>query len=64
MEENKEKGKLRQFFDLSEVFGYYFKKKDANKKVDLNTRMMHGMNRIAIIVFLLAMLYFVVKKIL
>lgn len=59
-----QKNKMKRFFDLSEVFEYYFKKKSSDKKMDINTKMMHGMNRIAVIVFLLAILFFVFKKIL
>jgi len=61
--EEKKKNKVGYFFDLKEVFGYYFKKRDPNKKIDLNLKMMHGMNKISIIVFLLAMLFFISKKI-
>lgn len=61
--EEKKKSKVGYFFDLGEVFGYYFKKRDPNKKIDFNLKMMHGMNKISIIVFLLAIIFFVCKKI-
>lgn len=63
MEEEQEKSKLKEFFSLGEVFGYFFRKKEPNTKKDLNLRMMHGINKFAIIAFLLGMIYFISKKI-
>lgn len=63
MEEEQEKSKFKEFFSLGEVFGYFFRKKDNNPKKDLNLRMMHGINKFAIIAFLLGMIYFISKKI-
>ena len=51
------------FFDLSEVAKYYFRKKDPNKKKDTNLRMMHGINKIALFMFLAAIIYLVIKRI-
>lgn len=63
MEEKEEKSKLREFFSLGEVVGYFFRKKQPGEKKDLNLRMMHGINKFAIIAFLLGMIYFISKKI-
>ncbi|MFY0625152.1 MAG: hypothetical protein JXR07_02575 [Reichenbachiella sp.] len=60
--ENEQKESSKKFFALGEVFGYFFRKSDPNRKPDLNLKMMHGINKIAIIVFLLAILYFIAKK--
>jgi hypothetical protein len=54
----------RQFFALGEVGGYYFRKKDPSRPSDINIRMMHGINKISIIVFLLGIIYIVLKKLL
>ncbi|MEO9966346.1 MAG: DUF6728 family protein [Reichenbachiella sp.] len=62
MEDKQENSKLREFFSLGEVFGYFFRKKDPNQKRDLNLRMMHGINKFAIIAFLLGVIYFIIKK--
>lgn len=62
MEDKKEKSGLKEFFSLGEVFGYFFRKEDPNQKKDLNLRMMHGINKFAIIAFLLGMIYFIIKK--
>jgi hypothetical protein len=51
--------KLKEQFKLGEAFGYFinvFKKPDPNKPTNLNIRMMHGINRISIIMFLICML--------
>ena len=63
MEDKNEKKGLGYFFDLSEVWNYYFRKKDPNRKPDLNLRMMHGINKIAIVMFLLATIYIIYKYI-
>ncbi len=59
-EENEKKG-MGYFFDLSEVARYYFRKKDPNKKNSINLRLMHGINKIALFMFLMAMLILLYK---
>lgn len=55
---------MKNFFSLGEVFGYYFRRKgEEAEKPDLNLRMMHGINKIAITVFLIGMSFFIAKKI-
>lgn len=47
--------RLIQFFQLSEVFGYFvrvFQKPDPSRPNTSYLRMMHGINRISIIMFL------------
>jgi hypothetical protein len=53
---------LKEFLSLGEVGGYFFRKKDATRPRNVNIRMMHGINRISIIVFLLAVLYLLAKR--
>ena len=55
------KGGLRQFFSLGEVGGYFFRQKDPNRPTNINIRMMHGVNKISIAIFLLGVLYIVWK---
>lgn len=62
MEEEKNDQQSNKLFSLGEVFGYFFRKKDPSRKADLNLRMMHGINKIGIVVFLLGMIYFLTKK--
>jgi hypothetical protein len=58
---NRKKLSLREFFGVSEVFGYFFRKKDANRPQNINIKMMHGVNKISIIIFLLGVLYLIFK---
>ena len=58
-EENKES---HNYFDFSEVFKYYFRKKDPNDKPNLNLRMMHGINKISILLFLMALIVWTVRR--
>jgi hypothetical protein len=47
--------KLFNFLNVGEVFGYFvrvFQKKDPSKPDSYNLRMMHGINRISILMFL------------
>jgi hypothetical protein len=70
MEENQQGGKekkkrgLREFFSLGEVGGYFFRKKDPNRPVNTNIRIMHGINKLSIIIFLLAIIFLVLKRLL
>lgn len=57
-EENKEVG---YYFDFKEVFTYFFRKKDPNRKTNFNLRMMHGINKISILMFLMAVIVMVVR---
>lgn len=60
----KNKGKLREFFSFGEVGGYFFRKKDPSRPTNINIKMMHGINRISIIVFLLGVIYLILKRLL
>jgi hypothetical protein len=57
----KKKG-LKEFFSLGEVGGYFFRKKDPSRPSDINIRMMHGINKISIVVFLLGVLYIIFRR--
>ena len=64
MEENKKEGNsLKDLFSFGEVLNYYFRKKDPNRKTNISLKMMHGVNKIAIIIFLAGMIYFIIKKV-
>ncbi|WP_186757477.1 DUF6728 family protein [Echinicola salinicaeni] len=57
--------KIKEFFQLGEVGNYFirvFKKTDPNQKSNLNLRMMHGINRISILIFLAALIFWIVKR--
>ena len=60
--EPKKKLSFKEFFSMGEVGNYFFRKKDANRPTNINIKMMHGVNRLAIIIFLLGMIYFIIKR--
>lgn len=46
---------------INEVLGYFFRKKDPSAKPNFNLRMMHGINKISIIVFLGGIIFLLIK---
>ncbi len=54
----------REFFSLGEVGGYFFRKKDNSRPSNINIRMMHGINKISIAIFLLGVAFLILKRIL
>ena len=63
-QENKdEKKEAGYYFNLKEVLTYYFRKKDPNRPIDTNLKMMDGINKICIIMFLIAVIVMVVRVI-
>lgn len=60
---HKKKG-WKEFFSLGEVGGYFFRRKDPSRPSNINIRMMHGINKISIVVFLLGVLYLILKRLL
>jgi hypothetical protein len=57
----KSKGGLRDFFSLGELGGYFFRKKDPNRPRNFSLRMMHGVNKISILIFLIGVIYLIFK---
>ncbi len=53
---------VRDFFSMGEVGGYFFRKKDPNRPNNINIRMMHGINKISILVFLGALTLWLIKR--
>jgi hypothetical protein len=47
---------------LGEVGGYFFRKKNPSRPSNINIKLMHGINKIAIIVFLLGIIFFILKR--
>jgi len=62
MEESKQKNSFKDYFKVGEAFGYFFRKKDPNRPSNFNIKMMHGINKISIIVFLLGVLFLIAKR--
>jgi hypothetical protein len=61
-EKKKKKSGLRNFISLGEVGGYFFRKKDPNRPSNINIKLMHGINKISIIVFLLGVIFIIIKR--
>ncbi|HEY9044946.1 MAG TPA: DUF6728 family protein [Ohtaekwangia sp.] len=55
------KGGWKEFFSLGEVGNYFFRKKDPSRPNNINIRMMHGVNKISIIIFLAGVLFLIFK---
>jgi len=60
--EEKKKLSVREFLSLGEVGGYFFRKKDPSRPMNINIKMMHGINKISIAVFLVGVLYLILKR--
>ena len=54
----------KDFFKLGEVGGYFFRKKDPSRPSNINIKMMHGINKISIIIFLLGVIFLILKRLL
>jgi hypothetical protein len=63
-EGEKKKLTFREFFSMGEVGGYFFRKKDPSRPSNINIKMMHGVNKISIIIFLLGVIYIILKRLL
>lgn len=61
--ENKPKKlSFKDFFSLGEVGGYFFRGKDPNRPSNINLKMMHGVNKISILIFLAGVIFLIVKR--
>jgi hypothetical protein len=58
----KKRAGIKEFFSLGEVAGYFFRKKKPDQPANINIKIMHGINKIAIIVFLLGVIYLILKR--
>ncbi|MEJ7646668.1 MAG: DUF6728 family protein [Chryseolinea sp.] len=57
-----EKKSWRDSATLGEVGGYFFRKKDASRPTNINIKMMHGINKISIAIFLLGVIFLIAKR--
>jgi hypothetical protein len=62
--QQKKKNGYKQFFSMGEVGGYFFRKKDPNRPTNINLKMMHWVNKISIIIFILGVLFLILKRLL
>ncbi|MCH7399748.1 hypothetical protein MM236_17270 [Belliella sp. DSM 107340] len=57
--------RLKEFFQLGELGNYFvrvFQKPDPNKKSNLNMKMMHGINKISILMFLAFIIIWIARR--
>lgn len=59
---DKKTNRFKEFFAMNEVAGYFFRKKDPNRPKGINLTLMHGINKISIVIFLLAFLFWLYKR--
>ncbi len=59
-----EKNTLKDYFKFGEVIGYFFRKKDPNQKTGFTLKAMHTINKISILIFLLALIVWIVRRVL
>ncbi len=62
-EEKDQSAEKVNYFDFSEVLGYFFRKKDPNRPKNFNIRTMHTINKISILMFLFAVAVMIVRAI-
>jgi len=63
-EGEKKKLTFKEFFSMGEVGGYFFRKKDPSRPSNINIKMMHGVNKISIIIFLVGVIYIILRRLL
>ncbi|KYG74340.1 hypothetical protein AWW68_16555 [Roseivirga spongicola] len=51
----------KEAFDFGPVLGYFFRKKDPSRPSNFNLKVMHGINKISIIMFLIALTVMIVR---
>ena len=62
-EQKQPKEEKVNYFDFSEVLGYFFRKKTPSRPRNFNIRAMHTINKISILMFLFAVIVMVVRAI-
>lgn len=58
----KKQNKISYYFDFSEVLNYFFRKKDPNKKTNFSLKAMHTVNKLSILIFIIAVLLIVFRR--
>lgn len=57
-----QKRSWKDYFRVGEVVTYFFRKRDASRPTNINIRMMHGVNKVSIIIFLLGVMFIIFKR--
>lgn len=61
-EDKKERASFKEYFQLKELAGYFFRKK-SKEKGDFSLRSMHFVNKFSMLVFLVAVIYLFIKNV-
>ena len=56
------KNSIKEYFQMGELWGYFFRKKDPDRPKNFNIKVMHGINRFSIIIFVVAVLFLILRK--
>ncbi len=62
-ETQQDKKGIGYYFGFTEVLTYFFRKKDPNRPTNFNIKVMHGINKISIIMFLICVLIIIARRI-
>jgi len=57
------KNTWKDYFALNEVATYFFRKPNPDHKPNLNLKMMHGINKISMLMFLVCVVVIIVRTI-
>ena len=61
-EQNKEEKKeVGYYFDFKEVMTYFFRKKEISRPSNINIKMMHGINKISMLMFLICVIVIIAR---
>ncbi len=60
MEDQEKKG-TGYYFNFGEVWTYYFRKKDPNRPINTSLKMMHGVNKISMLMFLACVIVIITR---
>ena len=63
MKEEDQKRDVGYYFNFKEVLTYFFRKKDPSRPTNTSLKMMHGVNKISIIMFLICLIVIVSRYI-
>ncbi|MEQ8582994.1 MAG: hypothetical protein RIC30_11345 [Marinoscillum sp.] len=61
--QNEEKQDVGYYFNFKEVLTYFFRKKDPTRPSNTSIKMMHGVNKISMIMFLICVIVIIVRYI-
>ena len=58
-QQGNQKRTWKDFFQLGEVGNYFFREKDPERPSNINIKMMHGVNKLSMLIFLACVLVIV-----